>query len=97
MEKLGFKSIHEDVKLKLVVLDTFSPTSLTIWETEDKIQNNQNTTSYPIFKTINADAVHRHLKNSGVKTGDLITDHAVTYFTFYDLDDNVLEACQVHK
>lgn len=96
-EKLGLKKIHEDEMLKLVVFDTFSPTSLTIWETKDKIQNNPNTTAYPIFRTLNAEAAHKQLKNRDVKIGDLITDHVVTYFTFYDLDNNVLEVCQVHN
>ncbi len=55
-QKLGLKEIHHDEKLKLVVLDTFSPTSLTIWETDEKIEPNPRTTTYPIFKTIDAKA-----------------------------------------
>lgn len=96
-DKLGLKQIHEDEKLKLVVINTYSPVSLTIWETKDKIQNNPNTTTYPIFRAMNAEAAHRFLNNNGVKTGDIITDHVVTYFTFYDLDNNLLEVCQVHN
>jgi|GEM_PF-4828330 len=30
-QKLGLNAIHQDERLGLVVLDTFSPTSLTIW------------------------------------------------------------------
>lgn len=95
-QKLGLKEIHRDEKLKLVVLDTFSPTSLTIWETDQKIEPNPRTTTYPIFRTTDAKDVHGQLKDQGVNVGDIITDHVVTYFTFYDPDNNVLEVCQVH-
>jgi catechol-2,3-dioxygenase len=96
-EKLGLKAIHEDKELRLVVLDTFSPTSLTIWETKEKIEPNPQTTTYPIFRTMDAKDAHGQLKDLNVKVGDLTTDHVVTYFTFFDLDNNVLEVCQVHN
>ena len=96
-EKLGFKSIHEDEKMKLVVLDTFSPTSWTIWETNVHIKINPGTTAYPIFRTLDASMAHKKLKERGVSVGELTTDHVVTYFTFEDLDGNILEVCQVHN
>ncbi len=95
-QKLGFKTIHEDATLRLVVLDTFSPTSLTIWETDEEIKNNPKTTSYPIFRTQDARNAHQQLIKMDVKVGDMTTDHVVTYFTFRDIDDNILEVCQVH-
>lgn len=95
-EKLGLKALHEDEKLKLVVLDTFSPTSLTIWETEEKIQPDPRTAAYPIFRTIDAKEAHSQLKKRHVNVGELTTDHVVTYFTFRDVDNNILEVCQVH-
>jgi catechol 2,3-dioxygenase-like lactoylglutathione lyase family enzyme len=94
--KLGFKNIYEDEKIRLVVLDTFSPTSLTLWETDEKIAPNPKTASYPIFKTFNAKDTLDALRRVEVNTSDLITDHAVTYFNFYDPDGNMLEVCQVH-
>ncbi len=96
-QKLGLKPIHQDNKLKLVVLDTLGPTSLTIWETQEVIQPNPNTTTYPIFRTADARQAHRQLKNRGVNVEDLIADHVVTYFTFRDPDNNFLEVCQVHQ
>lgn len=96
-QKLGLKAIHQDEKLRLVVLDTFSPTSLTIWESDEKIQPNPRTAAYPIFKTIDANAAHGHLKTLEVNVGELTTDHVVTYFTFHDPDNNVLEVCEVHS
>jgi catechol 2,3-dioxygenase-like lactoylglutathione lyase family enzyme len=95
-EKLGFKDIYEDLNQKLVVLDTFSPTSLTIWETNEEIKTNPGTTTFPIFKSIDAKETHAELQKRNVKVGDLTTDSVVTYFTFHDPDNNVLEVCQVH-
>ena len=94
--KLGFKNIYEDEKLRLVVLDTFSSTSLTLWETDEKIASNPKTASYPIFKTLNATDARDALRRLDVKVNDLITDHVVTYFNFFDPDGNMLEVCQVH-
>ena len=97
IEKLGLKSIHEDTLLKLVVLDTHSPTSLTLWETDENIQPHPLTAAYPIFRTPNAREANNELKKRGVTVGEVITDHVVTYFTFRDPDGNILEACQVHS
>lgn len=93
---LGLAVMHHDEKLNLVVLDTFGPTSLTIWETSDKIETNPQTTTYPIFKTIDAKLTLESLRDKKVEVSELISDHVVTYFTFYDIDGNVLEVCQVH-
>jgi catechol 2,3-dioxygenase-like lactoylglutathione lyase family enzyme len=95
VQKLGLKEIHYDEKLKLVVLDTFSPTSLTIWETDEKIAPNPRTTTYLIFRTTDAGKAHEKLRKQDVNVGELVTDHVVTYFTFSDPDNNVLEVCQV--
>ena len=96
IRKLGFQSIHEDEKLKLVVLDTYSPTSLTLWQTDEPIKVNPRTASYPIFRTSDARVAHQKMEEQGISVGPLTTDHVVTYFTFEDRDGNVLEVCQVH-
>jgi len=96
IRKLGFQSIHQDDKLKLVVLDTYSPTSLTLWQTDEPIKVNARTASYPIFRTSDARVAHQKLEEQGVSVGPLTTDHVVTYFTFEDRDGNLLEVCQVH-
>jgi len=95
--KLGFNNIYEDEKIRLVVLDTFSPTSLTLWETDEKIAPNPKTAAYPIFKTLNATDARDALRRLDVTVNDLITDHVVTYFNFFDPDGNMLEVCQVHS
>ena len=96
-EKLGLLSVWDDPKMKLVVLDTHSATSLTLWQTEKKINIDQETASYPIFKTPDASALREVLMRSGIQVSEMIQDEHVKYFLFYDPDGNVLEACQVYE
>lgn len=95
-EKLGLSVLFEDAEMKLVVLDTNSPTSLTLWQTGQTISINRHTASYPIFKTPDADALRKELVKRGIRTDETVQDAYVKYFFFYDPDGNVLEACQVH-
>lgn len=95
-EKLGLNPIWEDAILNLAVLDTGGPTSLTLWQTSDKVVSSREGSSYPIFRTPDAAAAYRALTEANVQADPVVTDHAVTYFRFYDPDGNVLEACQVH-
>ena len=96
-EKLGLTSLWDEPKMKLVVLDTKGPTSLTLWQTNEEISVQRETASYPIFKTPDATALKEELLNRGIETGEIIQDDYVKYFFFYDPDGNVLEACQVHE
>lgn len=96
-EKLDLNPVWDDPKLNLAVLDTGSATSLTIWQTDQPVKANRSTSAYPIFRTKDAEASRSALIERGVKAEEIITDHAVTYFCFYDPDGNVLEACQVHE
>lgn len=95
--RLGLPAVWNDPVAKLVVLDTFGPTSLTLWQTDKPIAVNKDTASYPIFRTPDALALQQDLKVRGIQVDELITDDHVTYFFFYDRDGNVLEACQVHE
>lgn len=95
-QKLSFAVLHEDDIHKLAVLDTHGSVSITIWQTDEPIHINSKTAAYPIFRAANAREVHDHLLAQGVPAGEIITDHAVTYFTFHDPDGNILEVCQVH-
>lgn len=94
--KLGFKVIYDEPSLRLVVLDTNGPTSITLWQTDRPVRNNAETASYPIFKTADAENAKVTLESIGVRTGDVTDDGFVKYFFFYDPDGNVLEACQAH-
>jgi len=95
-DRLELVSMWDDPAMRLVVLDTGGPTSLTLWQTDQAIANNRDTSSYPIFRISDATAARQELQNKGVDVGDVIEDGVVRYFQFYDPDGNVLEACQVH-
>jgi catechol 2,3-dioxygenase-like lactoylglutathione lyase family enzyme len=97
LEKLGLALLFEDANMKLVVLDTNGPTSLTLWQTDKVVSVNRHTVTYPIFKTPDADALNKELSNREIEVGEIIQDAYVKYFFFYDPDGNVLEACQVHE
>jgi catechol-2,3-dioxygenase len=94
-EKLGLSIVWSDEGLRLTVLDTNGPTSLTLWQTDHTIANNKETASYPIFKTPDAAALREELTHRGVRSDAVITGDHVKYFFFYDPDGNVLEACEV--
>ncbi len=96
LKKLGLKLIWKEEKMKLAVLDTNGPTSLTLWETDVPVKIDPATASYPIFKTPSASALRLQLSDKGIETADLVKDDYTEYFFFYDPDGNVLEACQVH-
>lgn len=96
-EKIGLNPVYENQEIKLIVLDTGSATSITLWQTDEPIIINSKTASYPIFRTENAGQSRAELIQKGVETTELLADSFVTYFQFFDLDGNVLEACQVHQ
>lgn len=93
-DKLGFKIIWEDIKLKLVVLDTGGKTSLTIWQTDKEITVDKETSAYPIFGVKDANLIKEILTNNEVKVDNIITDDHTKYFRFYDPDGNIFEVCE---
>ncbi len=96
-EKLGFKPVWEDLNLKLVVMDTGCPTSITLWQTNKKISIDKEIASYPIFRISDADIARNELLGKGASVSEIIEDNVVRYFQIFDLDGNILEACQVHE
>jgi catechol 2,3-dioxygenase-like lactoylglutathione lyase family enzyme len=95
LEKLGLTLLFEDAKMKLVVIDTNGPASLTVWQTGQIFSIDRGTANYPIFKTPDPDTLRQKLLNRGIEAGEIIQDEYVKYFLFYDPDGNILEACQV--
>jgi catechol 2,3-dioxygenase-like lactoylglutathione lyase family enzyme len=93
--QLGLSLTFEDAQMGLAVLDTGGPTSLTLWQTGQKIEPAPDTAAFPIFRTPDAAALHRALQARGVATGELTQDDYVISFFFTDPDGNRLEACQV--
>lgn len=95
-QKLGLSVEWEDAILKLVVMNTGGPTSLTLWQTEVAVVNSKEGSSYPIFRTPDANTARTALVELDVLADPVVQDHTVRYFRFYDPDGNVMEACQVH-
>lgn len=93
-DKLGFKIIWEDIKLKLVVLDTGGKTSLTIWQTDKEITVDKETSAFPIFGVKDANLIKEKLTINEVKVDNIITDDHTKYFRFYDPDGNIFEVCE---
>ena len=52
LQKLGLVLLFDDDKMKLAVLDTNGPTSLTLWQTDKTIFINREKASCPIFKRL---------------------------------------------
>jgi len=97
LAKLGLVVIFEDENLKLIVFNTNGPTSLTVWQSSHGPSINWRTDCYPIFRTPDIDALHHELLSRGVEAGEISQDENGKYFPFYDLDGNMMEACQVRE
>ncbi len=95
VRKLGLSMAWEDEEMKLIVLDTNSAVSLTLWQTDEPIHLNKMTASYPIFRTSDAEALRAKLVGNGVTADEIVVDAHVKYFQFFDPDGNVMEACEV--
>lgn len=96
-EKLGLNPVFEDGQTGIVVFDTGSSTSLTIWKTDKKILPDAKASSFPIFSVTDALTARTDFKETGIDVGELQEDEFVQTFFFYDPDGNILEACQVLK
>jgi catechol 2,3-dioxygenase-like lactoylglutathione lyase family enzyme len=94
-DSLEFTSVWQDVDMKLVVLDTNGAASITLWQTDKKIESHKDTATHPIFKTTDASKLGEDLHNKGVQVEPVIQDEHVKYFFFYDPDGNILEACEI--
>ncbi len=93
--KVGLPVVYRDPALKLAVLDTFGPTSITLWQVENGAVPGTDAPSFPIFRTPDAVTLRARLTGLGVEAGEILSDATVTYFRFWDPDGNVLESCQV--
>lgn len=97
-EKLGFADPYYDPSERLAVFDLGGTTSLTLWELKEgeSLPPSNMARPFPIFSVSDALHVKSLLRERGVAVGEILQGGGVTYFTFRDLDDNLLEACQVH-
>lgn len=95
--KLGLPVVYQDPALKLAVLDTHGPTSVTLWQAENGMVPRPDSASFPIFRTPDAVTLRMRLVGMGIEADEITTDANVTFFRFFDPDGNILESCQVHN
>lgn len=98
LEKLGFAEPYFDPAERLAVFDLGGTTSLTLWELKpgETLGPRDHARAFPIFSVADARETWALLRDRGVDVAEVVDSGGVTYFTFRDLDDNLLEACQVH-
>ncbi len=93
-EKPKLQPVYEDEASGIVVFETGSPTSLTLWQTDEIITICDNS-SFPIFSVADAKNAQTEFSAIGIRTDELqVSDNLVSFF-FYDPDGNRMEACQV--
>lgn len=97
-EKLELAEPYFDSVERLAVFDLGGTTSLTLWELKpgETLGSPDHASTFPIFSVADARETWVLLRDRGVNVGEVVDSGGVTYFTFKDLDDNFLEACQVH-
>jgi catechol 2,3-dioxygenase-like lactoylglutathione lyase family enzyme len=96
-EALGLEAGYSDPEERLTVLALGTGSSLTLWEQQAGRANPQPSAAkaFPIFATDDAAAAREALHSRGVRVDELQEGPGVRYFTFYDVDGNRLEACEV--
>jgi catechol 2,3-dioxygenase-like lactoylglutathione lyase family enzyme len=95
-ERLGLKPVYTDPVEGLVVLP-FDGHSLTLWQLKsgEALPPRGTCVPFPIFVTTDAAVLHVELQARGVAVEPLQDGGGVRFFTFWDLDGNRLEACQM--
>jgi catechol 2,3-dioxygenase-like lactoylglutathione lyase family enzyme len=95
-DRLGLQPLHTDPVEGLVVLP-FDGHSLTLWQLKagETLPPRGTCVPFPIFVTADAAALHAELQERDVTVDQLQEGGGVRSFTFWDLDGNRLEACQV--
>lgn len=96
-DRLGLVRTFADDHERLVVLDVGGAGSLTLWQRKvgEAPPGPGTAGTYPILRVSDARAVQSALRERGVRVGDLSASGGVVSFPFFDLDGNLLEACQV--
>jgi catechol 2,3-dioxygenase-like lactoylglutathione lyase family enzyme len=95
-DKLGLQTTHTDAAQGLAVL-AFDGHSLTLWQLQpgEGLPPRGTCVPFPIFVAGDAAALHAELQRRGVVVESLQEGGGVRFFSFWDLDGNRLEACEV--
>jgi catechol 2,3-dioxygenase-like lactoylglutathione lyase family enzyme len=94
---LGLEVLFEDPSEGMAVLNAGQGCSLTLWELrpQDEAAFGEKSCTFPIFEAIDARAHRLQLQSRGVVTSELREIPGLRCFTFWDLDGNRLDACEV--
>lgn len=94
---LGLQVVFEDSTEGMAVFNVGQGCSLTIWElpgdTEGPPAGGAGT--FPILEAVDARAYQLDLQRRGVVTSELRETAGLRCFTFWDLDGNRLDVCEV--
>ena len=94
---LGLQVLFEDPAEGMAVLNVGQGCSLTIWELPAGAEGTTAAApgTFPILEAVDAGAHQRHLQSRGVVTSELRETASLRCFTFWDLDSNRLDVCEV--
>jgi hypothetical protein len=94
---VGLQLLFEDPAEGMAVLNAGQGCSLTLWELRpgDELAGGEKSGTFPIFEAIDARAQRLQLQSRGVVTSALREIPGLRCFTFWDLDGNRLDACEV--
>jgi catechol 2,3-dioxygenase-like lactoylglutathione lyase family enzyme len=94
---LGFNVVFADPSEGLAVLGLGQGTSLTLWQLRPGESGPQcaSGSPFPIIATSDAAVQRGELIARGIRTSDLSELPGLRFFSFWDLDGNRLEACEV--
>ncbi|GAK10524.1 VOC family protein [Geomicrobium sp. JCM 19039] len=88
-EKLQFTLLHQGEQYAILGFGDHSA-PFTIEEGTPSVKTN---TTYPIFYTSNITRAHQHLQELDVQVSSIEEDADQRFFTFYDPDNNKMQAC----
>ena len=97
LARLGFRILCEDAAAGVTVLDMGRGDTLTLWQlrgNEIAVIRNMSGT-FPVFEATDAVAQRAELIARGVEASQVREVSRLKSFSFWDLDGNRLEACEV--
>ena len=95
--KLGFQVLFQDEAAGLAVLHMGRDATITLWQLRDGevTAPRELAGTFPVFEAKDAAAERAELIARGVGASELRIMSRVRLFSFWDLDGNRLEACEV--
>ena len=95
--RLGFQVLFAHLAIGVAVLDLGRGDTLTLWElgADDVSPVEDMPAAFPVFEATNAEEQRAELVARGVTASELRSMPGIRCFSFWDLDGNRLEACEL--